>query len=124
MKQLEGTRWFRRFAKDLKKISPHIRLKKIRFGFYRIYFKQAYLHEVYKEMPIKGYDIEDDDLRLESFEYYQEYEDNAEMTRKLKNYVEGYWDALETVRTRVWMMKHDKEYNERSTNAYKQMVIR
>lgn len=121
---MEGSRWFRRFCKEIKKISPHIRIKKIRMGFYRIYFKQAYLYEVYKEMPQKGYDIEEEDPRLESLQYYQEYEDNVEMTRKIKNFVEGYWESIENIRTRVWMMKHDKEYNEQATNAYKQMVVR
>ena len=121
---MEGSRWFRRFVKELKKISPHIRIKKIRFGFYRIYFKQAYLYEVYKEMPQKGYDIEEDDLRFESQKYYQEYEDNAELTRKIKNFVEGYWDAMDILKTRIWMMKHNEEYYQNAVKAYRQMVVK
>lgn len=119
-----GSRWFRRFVKDCKKISPYIRIKRIKLGFYRIYWKQAYLHEVYAEMPQKGYDIEAYDPRFENKGYYEEFEDNAELTRNIKNFVEGYWDSLDTMRTRVWMMKHDKEFNEKSTKAYQQVTIK
>lgn len=121
----EGSRWFRRFVKDCKDISSHIRIVKIKYGFYRIYWKEAYLHEVYKEMPMKGYDIEDDDVRMqESQKYYEEFEDGGEVTRKIKNYVEGYWDSLDTIRTRVYMMKNNDEFRQRAFDAYKQMVVR
>lgn len=120
----EGSAWFRRFHKECKKISKHIRFKRIKYGFYRLYWKQAYLHEVYKEMPMKGYDKEEIDPRLESREYYQEYEDNVEITRKIKNFVEGYWDSIRRVKTRVHQMQNDKEFYETARNAYKQMRVK
>lgn len=121
---MTGSRWFRRFVKDCKKISPHIRIKAIQNGFYRIYWKQAYIHEVYKEMPQHGHDIYEKDIRFISQKYYEEYEDRAQITRKIKNYVEGYWDSLDRVRTRNWMMKHDKEFNENATKRYQTVVIK
>lgn len=120
----EGTAWFRRLVKDCKKISPHIRIKRIKLGFYRIYWKQAYIHEIYKEMPQNGHDIEEVDPMFEDKEYGEKWEDQAEMTRKIKNYVEGYFDSLDRIRTRSWLMKHDDEYNKKATQAYKQMVVK
>ena len=70
---IEGSRWFKRFLKDVKKISSHIRVKRIKLGFYRLYYDDAYLHEVYKEMPQYGYDIDDLDPRFESQKYWEEF---------------------------------------------------
>lgn len=119
-----GSPWFRRFYRDCKKISNQLRFVRIKLGFYRIYFKEAYIHEVYAEMPEKGYDIDDLDPRLENQKYFEEFEDTMELTRKIKNYVEGYWDSLDRIRTRVYMMKHSKEFNEQATAAYKQVVVK
>lgn len=121
---IEGSRWFRRLIKECRAISPHLRVKRIKLGFYRIYWRGAYLHEVYKEMPQVGYTMDDLDPRFENQKYFEEYEDQADLTRKIKNYVEGYYDAADHIRTRVYMMKHDKEYNERATNAYKTVVVK
>lgn len=121
---MEGSRWFRRFKKDAQKMSKHIRFKRIKMGFYRIYYDDAYLHEVYKEMPEHGYDIYDIDPRLENKSYYEEYEDNTETIRRIKNYVEGYWDSLDRVRTRVFMMRTHAEFNKNAKNAYKQMYVK
>lgn len=110
--------------KDIPKLSSELRIVRVKLGFYRIFYKTAYIHEVYKEMPENGYDFEDEDPRLESQSYFEEYEDNAELIRKIKNYKEGYWDALDSIRTRVYLMKNDREFNEKSTNAYKQMVVK
>lgn len=123
-KILEGSRWFRRLIKDCRKISPHLRIKSIKLGFYRITWKGAYLHEAYKEMPQIGYDLDDLDPRFEDKKYFEEYEDNAELTRNIKNFVEGYYDSLSRIRTRVYMMRNDKEFNEKSTNAYKEFVVK
>jgi hypothetical protein len=120
----EGSIWFKRFYNDCKKISPQLRFVRVKLGFYRIYYKNAYMHEVYKEMPEMGYDWDELDPRLESQKYFEEFEDNAELTRKIKNYVEGYWDSLDRIRTRVYMMKSNKEFNQKATGAYKQMVVR
>lgn len=121
---MEGTLWFRRFIKDCKQISSHIKVKRIKLGFYRIYYDNAYLYECYKEMPEHGYDIETEDPRFESRSYYEEYEDNAELTRKIKNFVEGYWEALDAVRTRVWLMKNNKGFNDSAKRAYRQMYVK
>ena len=120
----EGGYWFRRLVKDCKKISPDLRVKRIKYGFYRIYWKTAYIHEVYKEMPQIGHDIEEADIRLVGKKYYEQNEDRAELTRKIKNYVEGYWDSLDRIRTRVYMVKHDKEFHDNAIKAYSQMVVK
>jgi hypothetical protein len=105
-------------------MSPHIRFRRIKMGFYRITFKGAYIHEVYKEMPEKGYDLDDLDPRFESQKYYEEYEDEAEKTRKIKNYVEGYHDSIDRIKTRVYLMRNDKEFNQNATQAYQQLYVK
>jgi hypothetical protein len=122
--KLEGSLWFKRFYNDCKRISPQLRFVRVKLGFYRIYFKQAYIHEVYKEMPEMGYEWDELDPRLENQKYFEEYEDSVELTRNIKNYVEGYWESLDRVRTRVYMMKSNKEFNNRAMEAYQQMVVR
>lgn len=119
----EGSQWFKRLKKDIERMDPHLRLVRIQLGFYRIYWKDAYLHEVYKEMPEFGYDLDDKDMRLDDKAYYEEYEDQVEATRNIKNYVEGYWDSLDRIRTRMFMIRNDKEFNENARNAYKQMYV-
>ena len=120
----EGSIWFQRFYNDCKKIEPQIRFVRVKYGFYRIYFKQAYIHEVYKEMPEVGYDLDDLDPRFENKSYYEEFEDNGEITRKIKNYVEGYWDSLDRIKTRIYMFRHNQEFYKNSTEAYKQVVVK
>lgn len=120
----EGSIWFKRLVKDCKAISPHIRIKRIKYGFYRIYYQRAYIHEVYKEMPMEGHGVYENDIRFENQAYYEEYEDRAELTRKIKNYVEGYYESLDRIRTRVYMMRNDKEFNEQATKRYETVVIK
>lgn len=105
-------------------MSTEIRVVRLKMGFYRIYYRQAYIAEVYKEMPEFGYDIEELDPRLENQSYYEEYEDNVEITRKVKNFVEGYWEALDTIRTRLYLMRNNKDYNEQANLAYRQLTIK
>ena len=119
----EGSCWFKRLYKECKQISPHIRFKRIRMGFYRIYFKQAYVHEVYKEMPLKGYDFIDDDPRFESQKYAEEYEQDGELQRKVKNYVEGYYDSMKAIKVRVNSFMNDPEAYKTMRQAYKQIKI-
>ena len=121
---MEGSLWFRRLRRECKAISPHIRFKRVKLGFYRIYWKTAYIHEVYKEMPHRGYDIEDEDPRFESQKFSESKEDQGEITRKIKNYVEGYTDSIERIRTRVYLMRHNDDFNEQSTKAYKQYHVK
>ena len=121
---IQGTKHFRRFVKDCRKISPHLRIKPIKHGFCRIYWKHAYLGECFKEMPALGYDHTDNDPNYESKKFYESKEDRAELTRKLKNFVEGYWDSISKMRTRVWMLRHDKEFNEVTSKGYQQLVVK
>lgn len=121
---MEGSRWFRRLKKECKKISPYIRFKRIRLGFYRIYWKQAYIHEVYKDMPEIGYDIEAYNPRLEDKSYLEEREDNIDMIRNIKNYVEGYRDSIERIKTKSYLMKHNKEFHDSAVRAYSQVVVK
>lgn len=120
----EGSLWFRRLLRDLKKISPHIRVKRIRNNFYRIYYKQAYIHEIYKEMPALGYDFEHYDARYEDKQFWEEKEDKADLTRQIKNYVEGYFDSLHTIRQRIWLFRHDDEFYQTAARGYRQVVIK
>jgi hypothetical protein len=125
---MEGSRWFKKFKKDVEKMSPHFEFRRIKYGFYRIYWtgggEPAYVHEVYKWMPVKGYDYEDWDPRFESHRYYQEYEDQAELTMKVKNFVEGYWDSLQTMKKRLRMFKNDKEFRKEAIEAYRNVRVK
>ena len=120
----EGSRWFRRFIRDCEKISSHIRIVRIKYGFFRIFWDQAYIMECYKEMPQFGHDIYERDVRFEEKKFAEEYEDRAELTRKIKNYVEGYWDSIDRLKTRTWLMQNDKTYHEQAMQAYRQFVIK
>jgi hypothetical protein len=119
----EGSRWFQKLKREAKAMSPHFRFVRIQLGFYRIYWQDAYIHEVYKEMPEYGYDIDDLDPRLHDKDYYEDLEDKTELTRNIKNYVEGYYDSMDKLRTRLYMMRNDKEFNENAKGAYKQMYV-
>ena len=121
---IEGSRWFRRFYKESKKMSSYIEFRRIKLGFYRIYYRGAYLYEVYKEMPEHGYDMDDLDPRFESQKYYEEYEDQAEKTRKIKNFVEGYHEAIDRIRTRLFLIRHDKEFYENAVKAYQMVHVK
>lgn len=120
----EGSYWFRRLMRDIEKIDKNIKVKRALHGFYRIFWRRAYIHEIYKECPLIGFTYEVEDPSLESKKYYEELEDGNEITRKVKNYTEGYWDSLDRIKTRVWMMKHNYEFNKNATDAYKTMVVK
>lgn len=119
-----GNVWFRRFYRECKKLSPHIRFRKIKFGFYRIYFQSAYIGECYDNMPPKGYDKEEDDVRFMNQSYYEEYEDSAKMTRQVKNFVEGYYDLINTFKTRIYLLKNNREYRDDAKKAYQQFYVK
>ena len=125
MVEMKGSRWFRRIVRNLRQMSPDFKIIHAKYGFYRIYWRGAYIHEIYAEMPYKGYDIEEEDIRnKDSQSYYEEYEDQNEITRKIKNYVEGYWDTFDTIRTRLWMLRNDEEFRKVSQQAYQQFVVK
>lgn len=120
----KGSRWFRRFLKDCKRISKHIRVKRIKHGFYRVYFRHGYIGECYKEMSPKGYDIDEIDNRFEDRKFWESREDRAELTRKVKNYVEGYVESLDMVTTNTYMMRHSAEHNKEAELACSTHVVR
>lgn len=101
-----------------------MRFKEIKLGFYRIYYKGFYIGEGYGNMPPKGYDKVEEDPRLQNQSYFEQYEDNVKMTREIKNFVEGYFDAVDQFRTRMYMLRHDDEFYRNSRDAYKQVYIK
>ncbi len=124
----KGSRWFNRFKNEVTKMSPHIKFKRIKFGFYRIYWvgdgTNAYIGECSKDMPQNGYDIEEKNYQLESKKYFEEYEDNAELIQKIKNYREGYWDNIDRIKTRVYMLKNNKEFRKEAQLAYSEFKFK
>lgn len=125
MLKIDGTQYFLKLVKACKKMSPHIRFVRARYGFYRVYWKDAYIHECSKDMPLQGYDFEDEDVfAKESLSHYEEFEDINDRVMMIKNFKEGYWDAFKAIETRVYMIKHDKEFNETAHAAYKTRVIK
>lgn len=71
-----------------------------------------------------GYDIYDYDPRFEERSYYQEYEDTAELTRKLKNYVEGYRDSMLRIKKRLYLLKNSKDFYDSSVRVYRNTQIK
>lgn len=124
----KGSLWFRRFVREVEKMSPHIRFKRIKFGFYRIFWVgdgvSAYMGECHKDMPLIGYDIEEKNFQLESKKYFEEYEDNAEYIQKIKNFREGYWDSITRFKTKVYMLKNNKEFRKEAQAAYAEMIVK
>lgn len=119
----EGSVWFKRLMKDLAKISKSFRVVKIRCGFYRIYWKEAYVHEVYKEMPKRGYVWYTDSPYKDSLRLMQEYEVDGELQRKIKNFVEGYDEASRAIKLRIFQFKHSPEHYRIAKDMYKHVVI-
>lgn len=119
-----GNSWFKRFYRDACKLSPYIKFRCIKYGFYRIYWQDAYIGECYDQMPPKGYDKTEDDVRFMNQSYYEEYEDKARLTRQVKNFVEGYYDLMDQFRTRVYMLKNDREFRDNARKAYRTMVVK
>lgn len=119
-----GSSYFKRLVKDASKISPYIRFKAIKHGFYRIYYKSAYIGECSKDMTAHGYDIEEKNWNLEDLKYYDEYHDLMDQTARLKNFREGYFETLDRLRTRVYMFKHNKEFFERARQGYAELRIK
>lgn len=120
----EGSYWFKRLVRDLNRISPDIKIRKIRFGFYRIYWKEAYVHEVYKEMPATGYTWYTESPYKDSLKLVQEWEQDGEIQRKVKNFVEGYWDALKAIKLRVYQFKNNEEHYRLAKDMYKHVVVK
>ena len=124
----KGTRWFKRFVQEAEAMSPHIKFKKIKFGFYRIFWigdgASAYIGECSKFMPEIGYEIEEKNYQMESKSYFEEYEDNAELIQKLKNFREGYWDSRDKLLTNVYMLKNNSEHRKEAQKAYSEFIVK
>ena len=120
----EGSYWFRRLVRELQAMSKDIKIRRIRCGFYRIYWKDAYVHEVYKEMPRKGYVWYTESPYKDSLKLMMEYEQDGEIQRKVKNYVEGYDEAIKSIRLRIYQFKNNNEHYQTARQMYQQMVIK
>ena len=110
--------------RDLNKKSKHFKVRKIRHGFFRIYWKDAYVHEVYKEMPMRGYTWYTESPYKDSLKLVQEWEQDGEIQRKVKNFVEGYWEALKAIELRVFQFKNNREHYDLAKDMYKNVVIK
>lgn len=122
--QKEGSHYFRRLVKELYTQSKYFRVVRIREGFFRIFWKDAYVHEMYKEMPYRGYVWYTDSPYKESFKLMQEYEQDGEIQRKVKNFVEGYAEASKAIMLRIYQFKNNDEHYRLAKDMYKQVVIK
>jgi hypothetical protein len=116
--------WFNRLERDIAEVSPQLRLIPAGHGLWRVYYNSCYVHEINENLTANGYDIEEYNERLESRGYYEEYEDQIEVIRTVKNYAEGYWDALEHVKHRLYLLRNNDEFYEQSRKAYETAVIK
>lgn len=109
-------------------MSPHIKFRRIKFGFFRIFWVgdgvSAYIGEASKDMPEVGYEIEEKNFQMESKKYFEEYEDHAELIQKIKNYREGYWDSLDRLKTNIYLLKNNAEHRKEAQEAYKQFIVK
>ncbi|MCK9371301.1 hypothetical protein M0R04_15415 [Candidatus Dojkabacteria bacterium] len=124
----QGSCWFRRLRYEVESMSKHIRFKRIKFGFYRIFWTgdgvSAYIGECSKNLSQFGYDIEEKNFQLESKKYFEEYEDNAELIQKIKNYREGYWDSIDKLRTNIYLLKNNNEHRKEAQMAYQELRVK
>jgi hypothetical protein len=120
----EGSVWLRRLQKELKCISKHIKIRRIKHGFFRIYWKDAYVHEVYKEMPYRGYSWYTESPYKDSLKLMQEWEQDGELQRKVKNFVEGYSEAIHAIKLRVHQFKTNNEHYQTAKEMYQNAVIK
>ncbi len=121
---IEGSYWFRRVVKEAKRLSTHIRFKRIKGGFYRIYYRHAYIGECHKNMPEHGYDIYERGIGFENYEYYQQYHDNADSSLRIKNFVEGYWETKRRLKFKLYQFYHDPEFYKQALQGYSQMRVK
>ncbi len=122
--QNEGSYWFRRLVRDLYRSSKYFKVRRIREGFFRIYWKDAYVHEMYKEMPYRGYTWYTDSPYKESLKLMQEWEQDGELQRKIKNFVEGYSEASKAIKLRVYQFKNNDEHYRTAKQMYQTVVVK
>lgn len=82
------------------------------------------MHEVYKEMPYKGYTWYTESPYKESFKLMQEYELDGDIQRKVKNFVEGYYEAIKAIKLRTYQFKNNDEHYRIAKDMYKHVVIK
>lgn len=75
-------------------------------------------------MPYRGYNIETDSPYKESFKLMQEYEQDGEIQRKVKNFVEGYVEAKKAILLREYQFKNNDEHYRTAKDMYKKVVIK
>lgn len=120
----EGSVWFRRLIKEITAKSKYFKVRRIRQGFFRIYWKDAYVYEVYKEMPYRGYEWYGEDEDADSLKLMLEYEQDGDIQRKVKNFVEGYAEAKRAIDLCIYQFKNDPEHYKVAKQAYRQSVIK
>lgn len=105
-------------------MDSQIRVVRLKLGFWRIYWKNHYIGELFEEMGSQYHDIEGYDPRLESQKYYEEFEDHVKMVRTIKNFAEGYYDSLIKFQKRIYQLRHNPEFWERSKRAWEDSSIK
>ena len=125
---IEGTSHFRRFKKEAESWSPHLKFRRIKKGFYRIYWhgsgKPAYIYECMKNMSFRGYQWEHKNLKLENKKYYEKKEDNIDTIYRVKNFREGYTESIRRLRTILYQFRHNKEHYKIATEGYERMRVK
>lgn len=124
----EGTGHFRRFKKEAEALSSHIRFKRLKKGFYRIYWmgggKPAYMYECFKNMPYRGYQWESKNLKLEDKKYYEAKEDKIDTIYRVKNFREGYSESIRRMKTIYYQFRKNDEHYTIATEGFKRMNVK
>lgn len=121
--ELVGSSSFRRLVKFFSRY-PEVEFRRIGLGFYRIFYRGVYIGECYKEMPQVGYDITEDDPGFINKSYYEEYEDKAKLTRKVKNFVEGYYETKKSLLSKMWTFRNNNNLFEDTRKSYRQFKVK
>jgi hypothetical protein len=79
---------------------------------------------VYKEMPYKGYSWYTDSPYKGSLKLLEEYEQDGEIQRKVKNFVEGYAEASKAIKLRTYQFKNNAEHYKEAKQMYQNVVIK
>jgi len=121
---MEGSYWFQKLVRETARSSPHIRFRRIKGGYYRIYYRNAYIGECSKNMPEMGHDIFERAQGFEDYSYYEEHHGNADAAMRIKNFVEGYWETKNRLKLKLFQFYNDKEFASIAINGYKQLRIK
>lgn len=120
--------WFRRFVRHCRKLSPYIEVVPLKHKFCRIYWrgggKCAYLYEVPMDMEEFGREWTHYNPRLESQQFYEEYEDNIDVIKQVKNFKEGYWEAIDRINTKFFLLRNNEEFRKSAEQMYKNVHVK